>query len=132
MDGRTQIPVINYMKTEYVAEYVDMITEAGPNKILAEHTNKSAIESIKLRVSISTEKHDSKVIAVVGHFDCGGNPSDEETQIQQIREAVKIVEGWNSNVEVIGLWVDAQWRVNKVSPQFTPVSIDKLIEMKKL
>lgn len=32
MDGRVQEPVIKWMKEKYNATYVDMITEAGPNK----------------------------------------------------------------------------------------------------
>ena len=114
MDGRTQEPIINYMKSEYEADYIDMITEPGPNKILAENINTSVIESIKTRVEVSIQKHFSKVIAIVGHYDCGGNPSDEETQKEQIKDAVINVKTWNEDVEVIGLWVDENWKVNRV------------------
>lgn len=114
MDGRTQEPIINYLKSEYSADYVDMITEAGPNKILAENTNTSVIESIKTRVEVSTGVHYSKVIAIVGHYDCGGNPADEETQKEQIKASVDNVKSWNEDVKVIGLWVDETWKVNKV------------------
>jgi len=31
MDGRVQLPVINYLKERFSANYVDMITEPGPN-----------------------------------------------------------------------------------------------------
>jgi hypothetical protein len=37
MDGRTQLPIIEWLKKEYGATYVDMITEPGPNKIPAEN-----------------------------------------------------------------------------------------------
>jgi hypothetical protein len=57
MDGRTQIPVIDYIRKKYKVDYVDMITEPGPIRILAENTDKPTIESIKRRVAISTEKH---------------------------------------------------------------------------
>lgn len=33
MNGRVQIPVIDYMKSKYGVDYVDMVTEPGPNKI---------------------------------------------------------------------------------------------------
>ncbi len=36
MDGRTQLTVINYLQKHFGVVHVDMITEAGPNKILAE------------------------------------------------------------------------------------------------
>ncbi len=114
MDGRTQEPIINYMKSKYEADYIDMITEPGPNKILAENINTSVIESIKTRVEVSIQKHFSKVIAIVGHYDCGGNPSDEKTQKKQIQDAIINVRAWNEDVEVIGLWVDENWKVNRV------------------
>lgn len=115
IDGRTQEPIINYLKSEYNADYIDMVTEAGPNKILAENEETSIIESIKSRVEVSTQKHSSKVIAIVGHYDCGGNPADEATQKEQIKVSMNNIKTWNTSVEVIGLWVDSSWKVNKVS-----------------
>ena len=112
MDGRVQIPVNNYMVNKYKADYVDTITEAGPNKILAEVEDNILVESIKARFELSTLKHDSKVVAVVGHFDCGGNEAEKEEQIVQIKKACKTVQKWNKSVDVIGLWVDENWTVN--------------------
>ena len=114
MDGRVQVPVNEYMKHVFKAQFVDTITEAGPNKILAEATNTVLLESIKSRYHVSTQKHDSKVVAVVGHFDCGGNPAGETEQIDQIKRACSYVQSWNKDVQVIGLWVDETWTVNEV------------------
>ncbi len=36
MDGRIQIPVIDYVKKRFHVRYVDMITEPGPVRILSE------------------------------------------------------------------------------------------------
>ena len=36
MDGRTQLPVIAYLKEKCKIDCVDMVTEAGPVKILAD------------------------------------------------------------------------------------------------
>jgi carbonic anhydrase len=74
MDGRTQIPVIEWMRKRYRVSYVDMITEPGVDAVLAENDDTRTIESIKRKVRISTEKHGSRLIAVVGHYDCAGNP----------------------------------------------------------
>ncbi|MCK4637628.1 MAG: hypothetical protein KAT49_07095 [Methanomicrobia archaeon] len=114
MDGRVQIPVIEWLKRKYSASYVDMITEPGPNKILAESKDDPVIETIKRRVKISVNKHASEIIAIVGHYDCAGNPVDRDTQIKQIRSAIRIVESWNFNVQIIGLWVDENWKVHKI------------------
>ncbi|MCK4433369.1 MAG: hypothetical protein KAV48_05485, partial [Methanomicrobia archaeon] len=72
------------------------------------------IETIKRRVEISVNKHASEIIAIVGHYDCAGNPVDRDTQIKQIRSAIRIVESWNFNVQIIGLWVDENWKVHKI------------------
>ena len=80
MDGRAQKPVIDYMQKRFGVEYVDMITEPGPNKILSDNNDATLIESLKKRVAISVEKHGSEIIAIVGHFDCAGNPVDERSQ----------------------------------------------------
>ena len=36
IDGRTQIPVINWIKENFNVEYVDLITEPGMDKIVSE------------------------------------------------------------------------------------------------
>ena len=48
MDGRVQLPVINYLKDQYKIDYVDMITEPGPIKILSELKDNKLVESIIL------------------------------------------------------------------------------------
>ncbi|MDA3833154.1 MAG: hypothetical protein PF495_07120 [Spirochaetales bacterium] len=114
MDGRVQLPVIEYMKNKYVVDYVDMVTEPGPNKILAENGDKTTIESIKRRVKISVERHNSKQITIVGHHDCAGNPADKEAQITHILSAIKTVKSWGLNVQITGLWVDENWMICEV------------------
>ena len=114
MDGRVQLPVIDWMKKEYTADFVDMITEPGPNKILAEKNPRSCVDSIKKRVEISVLKHTSKIIAITGHYDCAGNPVEKETQLHQIKNAVETIRSWSFEVLVIGLWVDEHWIVHKI------------------
>ena len=106
--------MIKYLKENYNADYVDAITEPGPCKILAENKDTVLIGSILKRCEISINKHGSGVIAVSGHYDCAGNPCDEETQKRQIGEARKRLEGIYPGVSVIGLWVDEKWAVNEV------------------
>ena len=111
MDGRTQLPVNDWMKKEYGVDYVDTITEPGPNKILAENND---VESIKRRVLISVNRHGSENIAIVGHHDCAGNPVEKEKQLSHIKNAIKTVESWGLDAKVMGLWVDESWLVNRV------------------
>ena len=57
MDGRVQHPVIQFLQERFNANYVDMITEPGPNLILSKQTEKDKINSIINRVEISLKKH---------------------------------------------------------------------------
>jgi len=115
MDGRVQTPVIEWLIKHYHADYVDMITEPGPERLLAEGTELHIVDSIKKRVDISVNRHKSKVVAVFGHYDCAGNPADKDMQLKQIITAVKTIKSWDFGVEVIGLQIDQKWQINKVS-----------------
>jgi len=111
MDGRVQDAVKNYMKENYRVDYVDMITEPGPNKILCEgkDCDKWVIDDIKKRIDISVNHHGSKVIAVAGHFGCAGNPAEKEEQIEQLKKCKEKVESFGFPAEVILLWVEGDW-----------------------
>ncbi|NGX48718.1 MAG: hypothetical protein K940chlam5_00308 [Candidatus Anoxychlamydiales bacterium] len=114
MDGRVQLPVIHWLKKEAQVDYVDMITEPGPNKVLSENKDRIVIESIKKRVEISTKRRILKLIAIVGHFDCLGNPAKKDTQLKEIRSAIEVVKSWNLDAKIIGLWVDENFKVNQI------------------
>jgi len=110
MDGRVQDAVKNYMKENYSVDYVDMVTEPGPNKILAENADIAIIENIKKRVDISVNHHGSKVVAIIGHFDCAGNPTEKEEQITHLKKAEETVKSFGFPAEIILLWVDGDWQ----------------------
>ncbi len=114
MDGRIQEPIIQYLKENYNITYVDTITEPGPNKILAEKENKTSVNSILERIKISINNHDSKLIVVSGHYDCAGNPVDEEIQKSQIKDSIQFLKINYTDIEIIGLWINKNWQVNKI------------------
>ncbi|MFC2137780.1 carbonic anhydrase [Bacteroidota bacterium] len=113
IDGRTQLAVIEYLRTKYLIDYVDMVTEPGPIKILTEGINKQVIDNIKARVDMSIKKHNSKLIVVVGHFDCAANPEPKKVQVEQIKQSIYIVKQWWPDVPVTGLWIDENMVVHK-------------------
>lgn len=114
IDGRVQKPVIEFVIRKFGVDYVDLITEPGPDKILSENKDTSTIESIKKRTLISIEKHKSKIILIVGHHDCAVNECEKETHCKQIRESVQNIKEWNLEVDVYGLWVDKNWKIKGV------------------
>jgi hypothetical protein len=114
MDGRVQLPVINFLREHFGVAWVDAITEPGPIRMLADHENDPHLESIDERLMISVQKHDSVGVAVVGHHDCAGNPVGREEQAEQTRMAVRYLRGRLPDLPVIGLWVDESWEVSLV------------------
>ena len=110
MDGRIQDAVKNYIKEHHGVDYVDMVTEPGPNKILADNADAGAVENIKKRVGISVEHHGANVIAIVGHFGCAGNPVEKDQQVEHLRQAKKTVESFGFPAEIILLWVGEGWQ----------------------
>jgi carbonic anhydrase len=113
MDGRVQEPVIKFLKEKYKVDFVDMITEPGIDRILAEG-DKKTLEEIKNKIEISIKKHRSKVVAIVGHTDCAGNPVGKREHLRQIRKGKEILKSMNIEAEILGLWVNEKWEVEVV------------------
>jgi len=115
MDGRTQLPVIKWIKKNYNLSYADTITEPGPVKIIAENKDENLVKSIKNRVHISVHKHGSKHIFLVAHYYCAGNPVNKEKQLKQLKKALKNIKKWGYKFdEITALWVGKKWKVEKV------------------
>ncbi len=115
MDGRVQLPVIEWMRQKHIIDYVDSITEPGPVRTLGEGKEAAAVESIRRRLDISVGKHESKVVALVAHHDCAGNPVSKEQQFVHLSAAIRSVRSWGYGVLVFGLWVDEHWTVHPVA-----------------
>ncbi len=116
MDGRVQNPVLEYIRNSFSVDYVDMITEPGPNKILSEGKDEDIIESLRKRVEISVEKHNSQIIAIVAHYDCAGNPENEDVQKEHLRMAIKVIASWRFSVKkIIALWLNENFKPSIIS-----------------
>jgi hypothetical protein len=113
MDGRTQTPVAEWMKKKFNFDYIDTITEPGPDGLMAKQVA-ATVESIKARVLISVNKHHSDVITVVAHDDCAGNPVSKEEHIEHLRKAMEVVHSWALPVKVFGVWVNDKWEVEEI------------------
>lgn len=114
MDGRVQDPVSAWLRKNRGVDYVDAVTEAGINGVLAADLPR-VHERIRRKVEISIQKHGSKHIVVAGHHDCAGNPVSREEHEAQLRKAVELVKGWKFDAEVISLWVNENWEVEVLS-----------------
>ena len=115
IDGRTQVPVIDFMKQKYGTDGVDMVTFPGVDGVISSLGNFNTIALIRNAVSISIEKHGSRIIAVVGHFDCAGNPGNREHHYAHIGKAVQQVSSWNFDAGIVGLYVNDKWQIEQVN-----------------
>ena len=113
MDGRVQLPVINYLMERFDVEYVDSVTEPGPVRVLSDAADPLKRSSVFDRVTVSTGKHGSNLIAVVAHFDCTGNPLSEDEQMRQLERSVDVLAAGFPDAFIVGLWVDAEWTVSE-------------------
>lgn len=115
MDGRVQLPVIEWLKSQYGVDHVDVITEPGPHKILACGSS-IRTDAIRDRMLISVQAHGSRVVALAAHADCAGNPAPKEESLRQLQEGMKVIQSWGHPVTIIGLWVDStDWLVEQVA-----------------
>jgi len=114
MDGRVQRSVLEYLMDRFDVPYVDMITAPGPNGILSRQEDGNAVQAILKCLEVSVNKHDTVGIAVVGHYDCAGNPGDEDHQNTDTRGAMRFLRAKYPDRNVIGLYVNDVWRVEEI------------------
>lgn len=111
MDGRVQLPVIEWIKSNYPVDFVDVITEAGMDRVLSSQED---ISEIQRSINVSVNVNKSTKLFVVGHYDCRGNPAPDTVQHQQIGISVKrLKELWTGH-EIVGLWVNSNWQVEVI------------------
>ena len=113
MDGRIQLPVIQWIKKHYEVDFVDMITEPGMDGVLAELN--SDINDIVTKLEISVDKHGSQYIFIGGHYDCLGHPVDNETHKKDVMVAVERIKKLKSSCKVLGLWISNKLSVQKIT-----------------
>lgn len=115
IDGRTQEPLIAFLKKRFGVDYVDMITEPGVDQVLSQYRDKPVIALIKKSVWISLTKHKSKIIVIAGHHDCAGNPVTTSKHLKQIKKSVARLCKWGFGVLVLGVWINKKLQVKEVA-----------------
>lgn len=113
IDGRAQEPVIRWLKENYYLDYIDLITEPGPDKALL-YGAPETIERIKNLVCFSIQAHSSNIVALAAHYDCLANPATKEIHLAEIRQALQVIRFWNISASLVGLWVDENGQVEQV------------------
>jgi carbonic anhydrase len=113
IDGRVQSPVSEWIKQNLGIDYVDMVTEPGPDWVLTQETP-DAIRPLLRRVMVSIQAHRSRLIAIVGHHNCAANPVSHEKHLEQLHRCVRVIASWGLSVRILGLWVNEAWQVEVI------------------
>ena len=92
-----------------------MITEPGTNLILSENKNTTLLDSIFKRIDISANIHNSKGIAITGHYDCVGNPSSKNEQMVHLKKSADVLKKKYPNHLITALWIDENFEINEVT-----------------
>ncbi len=113
IDGRVQLPVIQWVVKGYPVEYVDLITEPGIDGIMAGHVAEVR-QRILRKLDVSVRAHGSKHIFVVGHHDCAANLVSDEEHLRDINTAAGYISENLPHLNVVGLWVSSGLQVMRV------------------
>lgn len=117
MDGRSQGLIADYGNKKFNSLFVDAVTEAGLVGLLANNPTDELLESIKKKVLISAEKHNSKGVVVHGHQECAGNPVTDEKHKEDILKATEVIKKMVPNLEVVPVFVlrtDSGWEAREL------------------
>lgn len=108
MDGRSECTVAKWGRRKFGVEYADAITEAGLVGLISNNPEQNLLDSIKKKILISLEKHNSKNIVVSGHEECAGNPVDNEKHKKDVFKTAGIIREMIPSVRVISVFVKRQ------------------------
>jgi len=113
MDGRTQLPAINWIRDNFNVKYVDIISEPGIDKVICDE-DENFINSLKYKMNISINSHGASTAFVAGHYDCAANAVNKMQHLKQIKKSVSIIKNLYEDIEVIGIWINEKFEVEKI------------------
>lgn len=108
MDDRAIVAAHDWMRENYDVTYIDSITEPGMDGWLANITPEQRAW-LKRKIEISTRGHGSRVITVVGHDECAGNPVSPEKHHIEARQGAKLIEELLKELDILDAEVVPLW-----------------------
>ncbi|WBB51538.1 hypothetical protein O3597_14150 [Verrucosispora sp. WMMA2044] len=92
IDGRIQRPLDEWVRRHLDVEYLDTITEPGPEAVLAT-TGEARLDALLAKVRVSQRAHGSATLVVAAHSDCAGNPVSLTEHHRQLRTGLSRLAG---------------------------------------
>ena len=112
VDGEIQEVATAWAQQFFAAQYVDLVTEFGPEKILTDAT--APLGSMRANVQHAVDTHHCLELALVGHSPCTGNAVAADVQRRQIRQGVDLLASWGMLPHIVGAFVNALGQVEMV------------------
>lgn len=120
IDGRTHEPVTAWARERFGVEYVDLVTQPGPDLALCCATE-AQIAHLRENLGVSAEAHHSGALVIAGHADCAANPVSEAQHRDHLRRALSRALSWAPpDMVVVGVWVDPDGQVEEIDASPVP------------
>lgn len=115
IDGRFRRCLVEWVTAHFGIDYVDLVTEPGPDRVLAEDSFGPQAEGVRSRLEVSRTAHQPAAIVIAGHDDCAGNPVDQGIHRIQERRAVTVLQQWYPDLPILGLHVDTECAIHLIA-----------------
>ncbi len=100
----------DFLVTRFGVPHIDTVTRAGIVKHLTSSYD-PATNAIITDLEASLNLHGSTQLALVAHYDCAGNPVDDDIQRSQLQDSVVHFGRRYPGITIFGLWVGEKWTV---------------------
>jgi hypothetical protein len=114
IDGRTQQPLLDWVRRELDVRHVDVVTEPGVDGVLARGDD-TALQGLLDKVCVSRLAHGAVALVVAGHHDCAANPGDADAHAADLTRAAAAIRQALPELPVRAVYVDHTWDVTPLA-----------------
>lgn len=112
MDGRIQQVVVDYARSCFGVDYVDMVTVPGPDRVLTQDF--AGRLRLASDVAVSQRAHGSSQLVLASHADCAGNPVADAEHEQMVADAVTWLAAQLPAMTMVGIHLDSTGEICRV------------------
>jgi hydrogenase maturation factor len=114
IDGRIQIPVVEFLRNLWNVEWVDVVTEIAPERLLSDGNEEESVRRIHENITASLVQQLEARLAVASHSGCDCNNVPDEEKREMVRASVRILREAHQDASIIGVWVDETGTVSQL------------------
>ncbi|WP_188208204.1 carbonic anhydrase [Alkalibacillus aidingensis] len=111
MDGRAQQPVTKWAKKFTNTKFVEVLTTTDCPTQKINTSDDSYLSLLKTNLELSKEQNDIQEVIIIGVRD---REQLETDKLLEVKEALRVIDGLNTNLKVIGVMIDRDWIVESI------------------